>query len=93
MVLRLSNIVLRRIYLPEYDLSLSIFVMVLTFDSIMAAAASDNTHPSSLAPTSFWEQMSEDLFQNVHNLYEQIDAYLPLRTREEGFPPIIVLLP
>lgn len=34
--------------------------------------------------------MSQELFKNVYSLYEQIDAYLPLRTREEGFPPIIV---
>lgn len=42
------------------------------------------------APPSFWETMSEELFKNVYSLYEQIDAYLPLRSREEGFPPIIV---
>ncbi|KAH7308745.1 hypothetical protein BKA65DRAFT_559625 [Rhexocercosporidium sp. MPI-PUGE-AT-0058] len=72
MVLRLSNIVLRRIYLPD--------IMVAT---------SENPQPSP-APPAFWESMSESLFQNVHSLYEQIDAYLPLRSREEGFPPIIV---
>ncbi|KAG4433496.1 hypothetical protein IFR05_011034 [Cadophora sp. M221] len=72
MVLRLSNIVLRRIYLPD-----------------IMAAASENPQ-SSLAPPRFWESVSESLFQNVHSLYEQIDAYLPLRSREEGFPPIIV---
>ncbi|KAH7409581.1 hypothetical protein BKA64DRAFT_571596 [Cadophora sp. MPI-SDFR-AT-0126] len=72
MVLRLSNIVLRRIYLPD-----------------IMAAASENPQPS-LAPPGFWESMSETLFQNVHSLYEQIDAYLPLRSRGEGFPPIIV---
>lgn len=53
------------------------------------AAASESPQPS-LAPPGFWESMSESLFQNVHSLYEQIDAYLPLRSREEGFPPIIV---
>jgi len=45
---------------------------------------------TSQAQRSFWVKMSEELFENVYNLYEQIDAYLPLRSREEGLPPIII---
>lgn len=62
---------------------------MLTVLNSIVAAASENSQPSAGTP-GFWESMSEALFQNVHGLYEQIDAYLPLRTREEGFPPIVV---
>jgi hypothetical protein len=34
--------------------------------------------------------MSNELFENVLGIHEQIDAYLPLRSRGEGFPAIFV---
>lgn len=39
-------------------------------------------------PAHFWEDMASELFADVCVLYEQIDAYFPLRSN--GFPPIIV---
>jgi hypothetical protein len=42
------------------------------------------------APPNFWENMSNELFEDVLGLHEQIDAYLPLRSGDEGFPAIIV---
>lgn len=42
------------------------------------------------APSRFWENMSNELFENVLGIHEQIDAYLPLRSRGEGFPAIFV---
>jgi len=64
----------------------------LNFNSIIAALSewSEDQQPSPRSAPVFWEVMSGQLFENVYNLYEQIDAYLPLRSREEGFPPIIV---
>ena len=39
-------------------------------------------------PAHFWEDMASELLADVCVLYEQIDAYFPLRSN--GFPPIIV---
>ncbi|KIY53509.1 hypothetical protein FISHEDRAFT_33139, partial [Fistulina hepatica ATCC 64428] len=70
MVIRLSSIVIRRIYLP-YGIS----------------STSNNTGWGP-APQLYWKNMSEELFNNVHDLYEQISASFPFRTR--GSPPILV---
>lgn len=71
MVLRLSNIVVRRIYLED----------------IMNAKTNQSDDG---APPAFWDQMSMDLFTNVLELHEQVDAFFSLRSHDEGFPAMIV---
>ena len=72
MVIRLSNIVIRRNYLED----------------IMSAKSS---HSNDLvAPPSFWDRMSIDLFTNVLELHDQVDAFFSLRSSDEGFPAMIL---
>lgn len=68
MVLRMSNIVARRIYL----------------DDIIAALAREEPAVDGSAPQGFWLSLSHQLFANVLELYEQIDAYFAMRAKEEG---------
>lgn len=72
MVIRLSNIVIRRNYLED----------------IMSAKA--NPSNDLAEPQNFWDQMSIDLFTNVLELHEQVDAFFSLRSNDEGFPAMIV---
>lgn len=77
MVLRVSNIVERRIYLDEILFSVN------------------NPHNTLSprtkgAPENFWKTMSNELFVNVQELFEQIDAFYSMRSRDEGFPAIVV---
>lgn len=77
MVLRVSNIVERRIYLDEILLSVN----------DPHGAVSPRTRG---APEGFWAAMSGELFANVLELAEQIGAFAAARSRDEGFPAILV---
>lgn len=81
MVLRVSNIVERRIYLDEILLSAN------NADNNNDITASPKTRG---APDGFWRAMADELFAGVVELHEQIDAFAALRTRGEGFPAILV---
>jgi hypothetical protein len=72
MVVRLSNIVLRRIYLDD-----------------LIAASHSNFDFSLVSNAEFWRTMSHELFANVQELHDQIEAYFPLRLKEEGHPAIL----
>lgn len=77
MVLRVSNIVERRIYLDE----------ILFSVNNPHSGVSPRTRG---APDRFWARMSDELFSNVLELSEQIDAFSAMRSRDEGFPAILV---
>lgn len=77
MVLRVSNIVERRIHLDEILFSVN--------------NPNDTISPRTReAPENFWTTMSNELFVNVFELYEQIDAFAAARSGDEGFPAILV---
>lgn len=78
MVLRVSNIVERRIYLDE---------ILFSINNPHDTAVSPKTRG---APEAFWRTMADELFSNVYELHEQIDAFYAMRTRDEGFPAILV---
>lgn len=78
MVLRVSNIVERRIYLDE---------ILFSINNPHDTAVSPKTRG---APDHFWATMANELFSNVYELHEQIDAFYAMRTRDEGFPAILV---
>ncbi|KAH8653222.1 hypothetical protein BGZ60DRAFT_460984 [Tricladium varicosporioides] len=40
--------------------------------------------------TTFWQQMSLELFTNLKQLYEAIDTFFSLRSRDEGYPAMLV---
>lgn len=77
MVLRVSNIVERRIYLDEI-----LFSVNNPHDTVSPRTKG--------APEGFWTTMSNELFVNVHELFEQIDAFFATRSHDEGFPAILV---
>lgn len=88
MVLRVANIVERRIYLDEILLSVNNQASADHGDEMLI---SPRTTPVKQAPDGFWTSMANELFENVLELYEQIDAFFTLRTTpEEGFPAIVV---
>ena len=72
MVIRLSNIVIRRVYLEDI------------MNAMTNQVISNNTPPQ------FWQQVSMELFSNVMELHEQIEAFFSLRSHDEGFPAILV---
>lgn len=89
MVLRVSNIVERRIYLDEILSSIN----NATNQHEGMESVSPKTRSSTsgnAAPEGFWRTMADELFSNVHELHEQIDAFYAMRTRDEGFPAILV---
>ncbi|KAI5464086.1 hypothetical protein BGZ63DRAFT_421165 [Mariannaea sp. PMI_226] len=108
MVLRLSNIVARRVYLQEMLGELTNepldeplepttpTTMANADDKIPPPTSNPTPTPTprenfgSAAPDGFWAQASNDLFQNVWELYEQIDAYFSMKSSGEGFPQILV---
>ena len=104
MVLRLSNIVTRRIYLDDMLLTLTNESPGQPLEPSTPTMANVNdqrgqTYPKPLssttrsygvAPPGFWHKMSEELFSNVWELHEQVDAYFSMRTPDEGFPQILV---
>lgn len=77
MVLRVSNIVERRIYLDEI-----LFSVNNPHDTVSPRTRG--------APENFWTTMSNELFVNVLELFEQIDAFFATRSHDEGFPAILV---
>ncbi|KAF7558916.1 hypothetical protein G7046_g5227 [Stylonectria norvegica] len=104
MVLRLSNIVTRRVYFEDI-LSTLIHYPVeqkLEPSTPTMANANDKHSPSRPAPFSklqeaygpppagFWAQVSKELFINVWEMHEQVDAYFSMRAAGEGFPQILV---
>lgn len=100
MVLRVSNIVERRIYLDEILLSANNSRGASGADSITTAVPSpDNNSKTTTggAPDGFWAAMSDELFAGVVELHEQIDAFAALRVSTaraggalgEGFPAIL----
>jgi hypothetical protein len=74
MMLRLSNIIVRRMYLEE-----------------IKACVTDNTVDASTRK--FWEGISNELFHNVEELYEQIKSSFSIRSRSQtqAYPAILVL--
>ncbi|KAH8169887.1 fungal specific transcription factor domain-containing protein [Sarocladium implicatum] len=104
MVLRLTNIVSRRVYLDDMLMALAGGAASERLEPSTPTMANANDHqtasyptPSSSsheghgpAPPGFWQNMSNELFSNVWQMHEQIDAYLSMRTPDEGFPQILV---
>ncbi|KAH7158143.1 hypothetical protein B0J13DRAFT_189639 [Dactylonectria estremocensis] len=104
MVLRLSNIVTRRPYLHDMLATLTNepFDQPLEPSTPTMANANEQSvtsHPTPTstpretygsAPNGFWAQASNELFHNLWDLHEQIDAYFSMKTAEEGFPQILV---
>lgn len=72
-IMKLNHIVPRRLYLE------SIVAKLLGH----RATATDN------APQDFWEQMSFELFSNVWQLYDIIDAFFTTRSSDDGFPAML----
>ncbi|KAK7749633.1 hypothetical protein SLS53_000211 [Cytospora paraplurivora] len=77
MVLNVSNIVERRIYLDE----------ILSSINNLQNTISPKTK---VPPEGFWTTMSNELFSSVLELHEQIQAFFTMRARGEGFPAILV---
>lgn len=102
MVLRVSNIVERRIYLDEILLSANSGRGSSAGGAETTAVSSSNstktTANSAAPPDGFWRAMSDELFAGVVELHEQIDAFAALRVNNsgrggahgEGFPAILV---
>lgn len=104
MVLRLTNIVSRRVYLDDMLVALSGSAVGERLEPSTPTMANANDQqpvsyptPTSSsheghgpAPPGFWQNMSNELFNNVWQMHEQIDAYLSMRTPDEGFPQILV---
>ncbi|KKY31602.1 putative n-carbamoylsarcosine amidase [Diaporthe ampelina] len=97
MVLRVSNIVERRIYLDEILLSANSSRSSTSGPDTTAGSPGSRTAASGGAPDGFWRAMSDELFAGVVELHEQIDAFAALRVNGarggahgEGFPAILV---
>lgn len=106
MVLRVSNIVERRIYLDEILLSAngrsssSSSIGGPDTNAVSSTNSSKTTATTAGggAPEGFWRAMSDELFAGVVELHEQIDAFAALRASTarpgaalgEGFPAILV---
>lgn len=103
MVLRVSNIVERRIYLDEILLSANSSSSRSSTGGANTTAvspgSSSKTTTTGGAPEGFWRAMSDELFAGVVELHEQIDAFAALRASSsrggggahgEGFPAILV---
>lgn len=104
MVLRLSNIVTRRVYLHDMLSTLTNEPLDQPLEPSTPTMANANEHsttphptPTSTpretygsAPKGFWAQASNELFHNLWDLHEQIDAYFSMKSSEEGFPQILV---
>jgi hypothetical protein len=72
MMIRLGNILMRRMYL----------------ENIKASILQDSTERD--GPSDFWKPVSEELFSNVVELYQQIEASFRMRSQTEGYPAILV---
>ncbi|KAH8646815.1 fungal-specific transcription factor domain-containing protein, partial [Xylariales sp. PMI_506] len=75
MVLRLSNIILRRSYLHD----------------VLSTRSSQGETVGLPAPiTETWETVAEELFDNMLVLHEQITAFFTYRHADQGYPALIV---
>lgn len=84
MVLRVSNIVERRIYLDE-------ILSSVNQQQNQHMHGGDVSPRTQGAPDRFWARMADELFANVLELSEQIDAFAATRSGpDEGFPAILV---
>lgn len=97
MVLRVSNIVERRIYLDEILLSANSSRSSTGVADTIAVSPDSKMAAGGGAPDGFWRAMSDELFAGVVELHEQIDAFAALRANGarsgahgEGFPAILV---
>ena len=103
MVLRLSNIVTRRIYLDDMLATITTELVdqaqlepsTPTMGDVNTQTRGVRPLPNKLssygpAPPGFWAQTSKEMFENVWNLHEQVDAYFNMRSPDEGFPQILV---
>ncbi|KIW19657.1 hypothetical protein PV08_00231 [Exophiala spinifera] len=59
----------------------------LYLESIVAKVLGHRANDN--APQGFWEQMSFELFSNVWQLYEIIDAFFTTRSSDDGFPAML----
>lgn len=93
MVLRVSNIVERRIYLDEILLSANSSSSSSSSRgdnnnyagaSTTAVSPDSKTAAGGAAPEGFWRAMSDELFAGVVELHEQIDAFAALRAASAG---------
>ncbi|CAG9984187.1 unnamed protein product [Clonostachys byssicola] len=76
MVLRLSNIILRRSYVH---------------DMLNSQSRQSETHTSPSGDTGPpWSTVSEELFDNMLRLHEQITAFFEYRFPDQGYPALIV---
>ena len=72
MMIRLGNILMRRMYL----------------ENIKASIPQDSREND--GPSGFWKPVSEELFSNVVELYQQIEASFSMRSQTESYPAILV---
>ncbi|WRT70425.1 uncharacterized protein IL334_007423 [Kwoniella shivajii] len=74
LITRLSNIVIRRLYLP----------------SMAAAIDPEGTGESAFESRHFWQQMADDMISNSEQLLSQVETFFSMRSVHLGFPPIMV---
>ncbi|WVQ67192.1 uncharacterized protein L199_005387 [Kwoniella botswanensis] len=74
LITRLSNIVIRRLYLP----------------SMAAAIDPDGPTEASLESRHFWQRMANDMIVNSEQLLSQVETFFSMRSVHLGFPPIMV---
>ncbi|WWC91513.1 uncharacterized protein L201_006459 [Kwoniella dendrophila CBS 6074] len=74
LITRLSNIVIRRLYLP----------------SMAAAIDHDQPTEGTYEPPQFWQQMADEMIHNSEQLLSQVEVFFSMRSVELGFPPIMV---
>ncbi|KAF2792017.1 hypothetical protein K505DRAFT_350908 [Melanomma pulvis-pyrius CBS 109.77] len=75
MMIRLGNILMRRMYLENIKASIP--------DNLSTSSGNEG-------PSGFWKTVSEELFENVFELYQQIEASFTMRSQTEGYPAILV---
>jgi len=81
MVTRLCNIVVRKAYLQEYVMIFSINPPARTLLITSRMIKYDKSDPIYIK---CFKPMARELFDNVENLYEQIETQYNDRTGEEG---------
>ncbi|TPX15600.1 uncharacterized protein E0L32_004298 [Thyridium curvatum] len=77
MVLRLSNIILRRNYLH--------FILSSRRDTDSTSSSSEQS-----IATEAWSPVADQLFDNMLMLHEQINAFFEHRSPDQGYPALIV---
>ncbi|OIW32648.1 hypothetical protein CONLIGDRAFT_630305 [Coniochaeta ligniaria NRRL 30616] len=76
MILRLSNIILRRSYLHD--------ILNARSKTVVAETEKSNTADDA------WSSVADQLYDNMLILHEQITAFFEYRTPEQGYPALIV---